>query len=65
VLRGNGIAKDLPLAHFYEEVRGFRIFDGSDEVHRRPIAREVFDDTAPEELENVLGFGEPRVSEVD
>jgi acyl-CoA dehydrogenase len=56
---GNGIAKDLPLAHFYEEVRAFRIFDGPDEVHRRSIAREAFEDTAPEELENVLRFGEP------
>lgn len=56
---GNGIAKDLPLAQFYENVRPFRIFDGPDEVHRRSIAREVFEDTAPEELENVVRFGEP------
>lgn len=56
---GNGIAKDLPLAQFYEQVRPFRIFDGPDEVHRRSIAREVFEDTAPEELENVVRFGEP------
>jgi acyl-CoA dehydrogenase len=56
---GNGIAKDMPLAHFYEDVRAFRIFDGADEVHRRTIARDAFEDTAPEELENVLRFGEP------
>jgi acyl-CoA dehydrogenase len=56
---GNGIAKDLPLAHFYEQVRAFRIFDGPDEVHRRSIARESFEDLAPEELDNVLQFGEP------
>ncbi|MEF8914323.1 acyl-CoA dehydrogenase family protein [Natronomonas sp.] len=57
---GNGIAKDLPLAHFYEDVRAFRIFDGADEVHRRTIARDAFDDLKPEEVEHVLRFNEPR-----
>jgi acyl-CoA dehydrogenase len=56
---GNGIAKDLPLAHFYEEVRPFRIFDGADEVHRRTIARDAFEDVKTEEVEHVLRFGEP------
>jgi acyl-CoA dehydrogenase len=57
---GNGIAKDLPLAHFYEEVRPFRIFDGADEVHRRTIARDAFEDLKPEEVNHVLRFNEPR-----
>ena len=57
---GNGIAKDLPLAHFYEEVRPFRVFDGADEVHRRTIARDAFEDLKPEEVEHVLRFNEPR-----
>jgi acyl-CoA dehydrogenase len=58
-LGGNGIAKDLPIAHFYEDVRAFRVFDGPDEVHRRTIARDAFEDLAPEELENALHFGDP------
>lgn len=57
---GNGIAKDLPIAHFYEEVRAFRIFDGADEVHRRSIARNAFEDLKTEEIDHVLRFGDPR-----
>jgi len=53
---GNGMARDLPLAYFYEDVRGFRIFDGADEVHLRSIAREAFDDTNEEEIETVTRF---------
>ena len=52
----NGIGKDLPIAHFYEEVRKFRIVDGADEVHRRSIARWAFEDVPSEELEHVLRF---------
>ena len=62
---GNGIAKDLPLAHFYEQVRPFRIFDGADEVHRRTIARNAFEDPKREEVEHVLRFGEPRHQQPD
>jgi acyl-CoA dehydrogenase len=54
----NGIGKDLPLAHFYESVREFRIVDGADEVHRRTIARDAFDDLDHEELDHVLRFDE-------
>lgn len=50
---GNGIARDLPIAHFYEEVRGFRIFDGADEVHLRSIARASFEDIDQSELNTV------------
>lgn len=56
---GNGIARDLPIANFYEMVRQFRLVDGADEVHRRSIARSMFTDPAYEELENITRFGEP------
>jgi len=55
----NGIGKDLPIADFYEAVRMFRIVDGADEVHRRVIARDAFDDVDTEELEPLTRFGEP------
>ena len=55
----NGIGKDLPIADFYEAVRKFRIVDGADEVHRRVIARDAFEDVATEELEPLTRFGEP------
>ena len=52
----NGIGKDLPLADFYENVRAFRIVDGADEVHRRVIARDAFEDVDASELENVTRY---------
>jgi acyl-CoA dehydrogenase len=55
-LGGNGIGKDLPVAHFYESVRPFRIVDGADEVHRRTIARDAFEDVYDEDMENVPRF---------
>jgi len=55
-LGGNGIGKDLPVAHFYEAVRAFRIVDGADEVHRRSIARNAFEDVDDSDMENVLEF---------
>ncbi|ELY60761.1 acyl-CoA dehydrogenase family protein [Natronolimnohabitans innermongolicus] len=55
----NGIGKDLPLADFYESVRQFRIVDGADEVHRRVIARDAFDDVNEAELEPLTRFGAP------
>lgn len=36
-----GISRDLPLSHWFEEARAFRIYDGPSEVHRRVIARGV------------------------
>jgi acyl-CoA dehydrogenase len=57
-LGGNGIGKDLPVAYFYESVRPFRIVDGADEVHRRTIARNAFEDVYDEDMENVLRFDE-------
>jgi acyl-CoA dehydrogenase len=53
---GNGIAKDLPIAYFYEDVRPFRIFDGPDEVHLRTIARASFETVDESELETVTRF---------
>lgn len=55
-LGGNGIGKDLPVAYFYEAVRAFRIVDGADEVHRRTIARDAFEDVYDEDMENVPRF---------
>ncbi len=52
----NGIARDLPIADFYESVRQFRIVDGSDEVHLRTIARDLFDDVDETELEQVTRY---------
>lgn len=54
----NGIGKDLPLAYFYERARAFRIIDGADEVHRRSIARDAFEDLDDAEIEHVLTFDE-------
>ncbi|WP_323171693.1 acyl-CoA dehydrogenase family protein [Natrialba sp. PRR66] len=63
---GNGIGKDLPIAHFYENVRAFRIVDGADEVHRRSIARWAFEDVDEAEIENTLQFDENlRIDELD
>ena len=54
---GNGIGKDLPIAHFYESIRPFRIVDGADEVHRRTIARHAFDQVEQTaDMENIVTF---------
>ena len=55
-LGGNGIGRDLPVAHFYEAVRPFRIVDGADEVHRRTIARHAFEDVDDSDMQNVVQF---------
>lgn len=36
-----GITAELPLSHFYQESRAFRIYDGPSEVHRGVVARQV------------------------
>lgn len=41
VCGGLGISHDLPLAHWYQAARAFRIYDGASEVHRMVIARQV------------------------
>jgi acyl-CoA dehydrogenase len=53
---GSGISKHLPLADFYESVRAFRIVDGADEVHKRSIAREAFENVPEGELVNIPEF---------
>ena len=53
---GNGIGKDLPLADFYENVRQFRIIDGADEVHKRVIARNAFEDVDENEVEHLTRY---------
>ena len=52
---GSGISEHLPLSDFYKSVRAFRIVDGADEVHKRVIARDAFDESNlnPDELENI------------
>jgi acyl-CoA dehydrogenase len=52
----NGIGKDLPLADFYQAVRAFRIVDGADEVHKRVIARDAFEDVDSSEVEHLTTF---------
>jgi len=47
----SGIGKDLPIADFYENVRQFRIVDGPDEVHKRVIARNAYEDVESSELD--------------
>ncbi|MFC5969766.1 acyl-CoA dehydrogenase family protein [Halomarina salina] len=53
---GNGIGRDLPLADFYEAVRAFRIVDGADEVHKRVIARDAFEEADDPAIENTVTF---------
>jgi acyl-CoA dehydrogenase len=36
---GDGVSDDLPLASYLNEVRPFRIYDGSNETHKWAIAR--------------------------
>lgn len=36
---GDGVSDDLPLAQFLNEVRPFRIYDGSNETHKWAISR--------------------------
>ncbi|PSP75478.1 acyl-CoA dehydrogenase [Halobacteriales archaeon QS_1_68_20] len=56
VCGGNGIGKDLPLANFYENVRAFRIVDGADEVHKRVVARDAFEDVDPGAIEGITRY---------
>lgn len=52
----NGLGKDLPIADFYQNVRQFRFVDGADEVHKRVIARDAFEDINSSELQNITRF---------
>jgi acyl-CoA dehydrogenase len=55
LLGGDGVAHDLPVARFFNEVRPFRIYDGPSETHRWAIARRAFRDRARE-----TGSSEPQ-----
>ncbi|MFC7157038.1 acyl-CoA dehydrogenase family protein [Halomarina halobia] len=55
---GSGMSNDLPIADFYASVRSFRIVDGADEVHKRTLARESFENVDAAELESLPRFGE-------
>lgn len=52
----SGVGKDLPIADFYENVRQFRIVDGPDEVHKRVIARNEFEEVKENELQRLPTF---------
>ncbi|WP_254524456.1 acyl-CoA dehydrogenase family protein [Natrinema caseinilyticum] len=56
----NGIGMDLPLAEFYQDVRIIRIADGPDEVQKRVIARDAFEDIDEREIEHVSRYMDPR-----
>ena len=58
VCGANGIGKDLPIADFYEYVRQFRIVDGPDEVHKRIVARNLFEEIRDEEMEFLTVYDE-------
>ncbi|WP_254543983.1 acyl-CoA dehydrogenase family protein [Halomarina pelagica] len=53
---GAGISRDLPISDFYQAVRAFRLVDGADEVHKRVIARDAFEEVAEGELANLPEF---------
>lgn len=38
---GLGYTKELPLERMYRDVRGMRIYEGTDEIHRYIIARSL------------------------
>ena len=44
VLGARGLQKDSHLAHLYNEVRALRIYEGTSEIQRNIIAREMFRD---------------------
>lgn len=56
----NGIGKDLPITDFYEDVRILRIADGSDEVHKRTIARHALENANLKEIGHITRYGETR-----
>src|SRR5690606_6179675 len=42
VLGARGLERDSHLAHLYNEVRALRIYEGTSEIQRNIIARELF-----------------------
>jgi acyl-CoA dehydrogenase len=41
VFGGMGWCKDLPIERLYRDARIYRIYDGTSEIHRTVVAREV------------------------
>jgi alkylation response protein AidB-like acyl-CoA dehydrogenase len=41
ILGARALVHDHPLAHLYEEVRAPRIYEGTSEIQRNVIAREL------------------------
>jgi len=57
---GDGVSSGLPLIQYLNEVRPFRIYDGSSETHRWAIARR-----AMRARDREVAAGEPRRDRVD
>lgn len=57
---GDGVSSGLPLIQYLNEVRPFRIYDGSSETHRWAIARRAL-----KAREREVAAGEPRRDRVD
>jgi acyl-CoA dehydrogenase len=47
VFGGMGFCKDLPIERYYRDARIYRIFDGTSEIHRGPVARAALTNGAP------------------
>lgn len=56
---GDGVSERLPLAQYLNEVRPFRIYDGSNETHRWAIARR-----ASNQRRKAVQAGEPDRADV-
>jgi alkylation response protein AidB-like acyl-CoA dehydrogenase len=52
---GMGYTKELPIERWYRELRVLRIYEGTDEIQRRTIARDLLGGTTP-----VASFAERR-----
>jgi acyl-CoA dehydrogenase len=46
ILGGMGVAKEMPLEHWFRDLRTMRIVEGASEIHRYLIARDLFGSAA-------------------
>lgn len=60
---GNGVSDGLPLAQYLNEVRPFRIYDGTNETHKRAIFRRASAARAKEVAAGESSRGEALVRE--